>query len=251
MRGPSEYDETRYVLWVTGVLSKVSVCVSLSLLLSLCYLIMGKWRRIGIENPWRRSPSVHLATVPNPLLGSGCSQSYRSWISIGHLPHPSIPSSNKINPIQCSLTLSLSLYIRLVLFLWLSVSGSSSAHSGCRYSNNDLHFTYTCVFLVIQPPDLLSSLPVATLWVTEGCLCVCVGRPNIELNTAFLLREYQWSAYGDDLPQERRFRWVRAAAAAVAAAVAATVAVIGAARQQSDRCSCTAAAPSSPTASAI
>ena len=109
------------------------------------------------------------------------------------------------------------------------------------------------MFLVIQPPDLHSSLPVSTLWVTKGSQrAACVGRPNIELNTAFLLREYQWSAYGDDLPQERRFRWVRAAAAAVgggvAAAVAATVAVIGAARQQSDRCSCPAAAPSSPTA---
>lgn len=35
--------------------------------------------------------------------------------------------------------------------------------------------------------------------------CNHVGRPNIELNTALLLGEYQWGAYGDDLPQERRF----------------------------------------------
>lgn len=51
------------------------------------------------------------------------------------------------------------------------------------------------------------------------------------LNTTFLLSEYQWSAYGDDLPQERRFGWVRAIAVDIIIRVAVAVGA-------TDRCCC-------------
>lgn len=50
----------------------------------------------------------------------------------------------------------------------------------------------------------------------------------LRLNTTFLLSEYQWSAYGDDLPQERRFRRVRAIAADVIVQRVAARAVVAA-----------------------
>lgn len=53
----------------------------------------------------------------------------------------------------------------------------------------------------------------------------------VRLNATFLLSEYQWSAYGDDLPQERRFGRVRAIAVDIIIRVAV---VVGA----TDRCCC-------------
>lgn len=70
---------------------------------------------------------------------------------------------------------------------------------------------------------------------------MCGRCPNIELNTAFLLGEYQWSAYGDDLPQERRFRcWIRA----IAGDTVRVVDIIG------DRCPCPTATAASDDPSA-
>lgn len=72
------------------------------------------------------------------------------------------------------------------------------------------------MFLPHPPMFLCHVHPLLVLllhsWNGRCQECNHVVRPNIELNTALLLREYQWSAYGDDLPQERRFGWIRAIA---------------------------------------